>query len=549
MTPLDCAGFDVAIQEYLNADYYNCTATGSEVVSRIAALRETRETELYLIIIKTFYKVIERITKEKDKSYGTAVLTKVFRPWGRNTESVECWALSLHCLLRDNPPNIYHPKGRPSVFSLIAKEMPLMAFPFTVDLLKDALRLFVTPYGQIADTEPVKFPQCDCLKDKSVPPVAFKHLLPCEKPAVVLCIAIYTEEETVRRDLEEKELFDIFYVSLHGSLFHLPALFCSIPLLRRLLFCLPLFSSIMYRSKHIPNFPHIFIFSFRIFVRMICFGILLPQELELDICAWLQTSEGIRCLNTECTKRMALDVSDIKVRETLILSEQVKLRDSRIKKVGVLRKIKMYRGGDPHYMHGIANDEAADELGAKADAEVQKHTSRLAIINQSIDRLTLQTKYSPVVQRNLASEDLLKKYAHVVYAAALLPLRKFAAQKGLGRPWDGPNGATFIDWEKRFHRGNKSVLSSASASAGIQEEESSSDEDDDDDRTVQSYNPSHSQIKIKTVDQSLELSRQAGTLVLSTMRSTSEKANYSRKNHVTDMSPSRPADDDDGRHY
>lgn len=200
---------------------------------------------------------------------------------------------------------------------------------------------------------------------------------------------------------------------------------------------------------------------------------------------------------------------------------------------------------------GISDDQAAIDLQQKADEEVNKHSSRLTTIAQSIDRLTLKTKYTPVVQRDLASEDLLKKYASIVYTAALLPLRKFAAQKGLNRPWDGLNGASFVDWEKRFHRGNKSNAnlnnSSLMSFGSIPVVEVSDDDDSDDDKTVQSYNPSnsHSMLKIKTVDQSLELSREAGTLVLETMRANSENMKINNKNYITDMTPTKPVDEDD----
>ena len=205
LSPLDCASFDLSMHEYLNADYFNCPSSGVEIVKRLAALRETREAELYMRILTAVYQTLESLFKRRDDMYGPAVLTKTSRPWGRNGEPVKCWALSLHALLRRDPESAIYPTGRPSVFSLIEGAMPEMVFPFTVDLLKDALRLFVTPYGQIADTEPFKFPQCDCIDER--------HQLPCEKSAVVLCIAVYTKEEAVRRDAEEILIFDIFQVS------------------------------------------------------------------------------------------------------------------------------------------------------------------------------------------------------------------------------------------------------------------------------------------------------------------------------------------------
>ena len=79
---------------------------------------------------------------------------------------MNAWALSLGVLLKETPPNKFVKNGRPSVFSLIEQELPAMPIPFTVELLKDALRLYVSPYGQIADTQQITFPTCDCVDDK-----------------------------------------------------------------------------------------------------------------------------------------------------------------------------------------------------------------------------------------------------------------------------------------------------------------------------------------------------------------------------------------------
>jgi hypothetical protein len=111
LTPSDCAGFDRAVHEYLNADYFTCAASGEEIIQRLVDLRLKRETDIYKKILETFHDVIEKVSKERHERYGAAVLTRIFRPWGRNRESVECWALSLHCLLRDDPPSVYYPIG------------------------------------------------------------------------------------------------------------------------------------------------------------------------------------------------------------------------------------------------------------------------------------------------------------------------------------------------------------------------------------------------------------------------------------------------------
>ena len=278
-------------------------------------------------------------------------------------------------------------------------------------------------------------------------------------------------------------------------------------------------------------------------------------------------------ITQEQTKRMAMDMSDIKIRETLVLSEQVKLRESRMKKVGVMRKIKMYDNGDPLYMHGIATDAKAKELEQEAENEVQKHIDRLQTINNSIIRLTTQTKILPILQKRMISEDLLKKYAFIVFTASLLPLRKYAAQNGLNRPWDGPNGAFFIDWEKRYFRGkqNNSVNNSSmnvldnkigitsnisnnnnnSSSNNFNSNDSSLDDlNDDDDQSISSTMKLMNKNQIKTVDQSLELSREATEHTLDDMRQQSFSKKITKKNAITDFNSEKSPiieDDDDGK--
>jgi hypothetical protein len=105
LTPLDLTGFDLAVHEYINGEFYNCPSSAREIADRVYELRDFRERETYLTILKTFFSVIGMANKDRSGAYGPAVLTRVQRPWGRNGESVDCWALSLHCLLRDDPPN------------------------------------------------------------------------------------------------------------------------------------------------------------------------------------------------------------------------------------------------------------------------------------------------------------------------------------------------------------------------------------------------------------------------------------------------------------
>ncbi|KAJ1423724.1 hypothetical protein B484DRAFT_398556 [Ochromonadaceae sp. CCMP2298] len=207
LSPDDLGEFDQAVDEYLNAEYYRCPATAEEIVQSLTSLRESRETEIYLTILYTFLKTIKKIEDSDDVRFGSACLFMEERPWGRRSENVQVYVISLLALLRDAAPNPFQPEGRPSLFSMVGAALPPLAFPFTVDLLKDAIRLYISPYGQVADTEQVTFPACDCVDDVRSKP---KRHNPCPKAAVVLCKSIYIPEEANRREIEEDEFLSRF---------------------------------------------------------------------------------------------------------------------------------------------------------------------------------------------------------------------------------------------------------------------------------------------------------------------------------------------------
>lgn len=216
LQPLDLAEFDAAVHEYINGEYYKCPASGIELTERIVKLREFRETEIYLIILGAVNSVLGAIWKDKKqrKLYSDAVLLRQQRPWGLLNEMMNVWVLSLNCLIRDTPKNKLVRKDRPSVFSLIEAALPPMPFPFTIDLLKDSLRLYVSPYGQVADTEPVTFPKCDCTGGPKNKPQMHD---PCTKSSMVLCVSVYVEEEAERRAVEYDE-FSMLFTDLESEI-------------------------------------------------------------------------------------------------------------------------------------------------------------------------------------------------------------------------------------------------------------------------------------------------------------------------------------------
>lgn len=209
LTPDDLAEFDQAVDEYINGEYFMCPATAEEIIASVTKLRETREIEIYLNILNTTLTTVEKLVSSRDARFPSACITTEKRPWGRRGELVNVWVVSLLSLLRDCAPNPFHKEGRPSIFSLIHAALPPLAFPFTVDLLKDSLRLYESPYGQVADTEQVTFPSCDCVDEVRNKP---KRHSPCTKASVVIVKSLYVTEEADRREIEEDEFLERFQV-------------------------------------------------------------------------------------------------------------------------------------------------------------------------------------------------------------------------------------------------------------------------------------------------------------------------------------------------
>jgi hypothetical protein len=54
LTREDISEFDQACHEYLNGEFFNFPASGEELVAALARLREEREREMYLLVLKTF---------------------------------------------------------------------------------------------------------------------------------------------------------------------------------------------------------------------------------------------------------------------------------------------------------------------------------------------------------------------------------------------------------------------------------------------------------------------------------------------------------------
>eukprot|EP01035_Chromulina_nebulosa_P018068 gene18068-23715_t len=402
LTPEDLIEFDLAIDEYINHEYFKCPATAEEIVKGITVLREERENGLYLSILETFIGVLDQLLKEqqladsenndhkdhkrrRDKSkniiYPQSVLFEAQRPWGRQGEQCGVFVVSLQSLLKDLAPNRLTPTGRPSILSHLIEALPLMPFPFTIELLKDCLRLYLSPYGQVADTERVIFPYCDCFNERTNKPV--NHVR-CEKPAVVIVKTIYRDDEAMMRDIEEDEYMIQF------------------------------------------------------------------EAIDNDIQLWLNTDEGKKQLDKEVTKRRAHSLENLRLREEMVVIEGLKLINAQNNLKKLQKRKYQMENSAPFEVHQFLDMDDAIKQIAVEENKIVRCANREDALKQLIVKLKEELKLELKDRRIAAIDDITEKYCALNYQNTVHICRKYAYKHNLRRPWDGLEGSAYNDWLRGY---------------------------------------------------------------------------------------------------
>lgn len=146
--PSDLSEFDRSIDYYINGDFYNCPASGFEIVENLTNLRDKRENDLYATILATTQQVLAALSVEDPKAWGPAVYTKVIRPWGRKGENASCHVISLHAFLKPAPKRfLFFPSLSPEKSFYHSHSLTLPSFSLTpTSTLLLSLALYLLTY-------------------------------------------------------------------------------------------------------------------------------------------------------------------------------------------------------------------------------------------------------------------------------------------------------------------------------------------------------------------------------------------------------------------
>ncbi|CAM9666520.1 unnamed protein product [Chrysoparadoxa australica] len=204
----DLRDIDKAFGQYINEDFYHYSPTAKELVRRVLELRETREQELYQLLIAELFKRIEA-HEDRDVFSDRVFKRHVTRPWGRLNESVGCFAITLDAVLKNCPSNTFVKAWRECFWDEAKKNLPRSIFVYSKEMLKKALVDTRAAYGKVACFEDEVYDGCECINWKDGTEI--RHPAgECVVKSLVIVKIMYTREEGQRRNAEEQEIFDAF---------------------------------------------------------------------------------------------------------------------------------------------------------------------------------------------------------------------------------------------------------------------------------------------------------------------------------------------------
>ena len=212
LTPDDLREFDAAVNSFCNGKYYLYPAPAIEMRDKVDDLRFERETVFYHMILEALLRVLadevkirsNEETKVASRFSENVLRDDLVRPWGRDREKVNCYAVPINVLLKETKANYFVSEDRESLYDVVKEGLPDTIFEYTEDVLRDAMKNFKSPYGEVAFwDEKVPYDACECIDEKTGEEA--KHL-PCVVRSVVIVKTIYSAAESKRRADEETVL-------------------------------------------------------------------------------------------------------------------------------------------------------------------------------------------------------------------------------------------------------------------------------------------------------------------------------------------------------
>ena len=108
---------------------------------------------------------------------------------------------------------------------------------------------------------------------------------------------------------------------------------------------------------------------------------------------------------------------------------------------------KDFEDGKAKAFHKLEGPEDAVKVVEEAEAAVKEIENNIEEEKEKIKHLKKMSKMGRDQKETIAIKDLRKKYCFFLYEAQYKYGREMAKQRGWRRPWDGPDGQAFKDYQ------------------------------------------------------------------------------------------------------
>jgi len=422
LTPDDLKEFDDAVNCFLNGKYYLYPAPAGEMVDKVENLRHEREFVFYHMILESLLRTMADEVKKREVNdplnpaqfSENCLRDDIVRPWGRNREQVNCYAVPIKVLLKETEPNFYVKIFRESLYDYAKESLPDTIFEYNNEVLKDALNNFESPYGMVAGFDKVGYDVCECVDDDNN---ELRHF-PCTIPSCVIVKTIYTAAESKRRADEETILESYF------------------------------------------------------------------STFEQNIYKWLEDMSGKKSIRAEIAIRIKQTKINLEMaKKRLVNLTEKNLENSKDLLKAAEQRKKDFEDGKPLPFHKLESPEEAVKVVDDAEEAVKKVESDIEEVKSEIKALKKRSGMSSTFFADEATVDLNKKMCHLLYKKVYNYGREQAKQKGWRRPWDGPDGQHFIDYQLESSNPRK-LAGEGGELPGEDKREDGSDSEEEDEEEI-----------------------------------------------------------------
>jgi hypothetical protein len=198
----DLINFDLAVNEFINGNFFLHKSSSEEVIGAFKNLRTQRERDFHFDVINSFLQMLHIVEEEGLASAGV-FKTRVSRNWGEGSTPVDCFAVVMDAVYENS-------EMRDSLASQINARYKLghsqCDFPYLRSQLEKAFQRYDDPLGgEVATVETITFDQCECLGNDG------KLLYPphekCTRKCVVIKKTVMSADENLAKIDEDEEIY------------------------------------------------------------------------------------------------------------------------------------------------------------------------------------------------------------------------------------------------------------------------------------------------------------------------------------------------------